>query len=130
MSEEGLRLDLRRLEYIAHWVTPVGPPRRYDTRFFVAVAPEAQTAAHDDAETVADQWIRPSDALERHRRGELELILPTIRNLESIAGFSRADDVLEHARSLREIPRIEPRIISRDGGIDILLPGDDGFEGS
>jgi 8-oxo-dGTP pyrophosphatase MutT (NUDIX family) len=128
VSAEGLRLDLRQLEYISHWVTPVGPPRRYDTRFFVAVAPEAQIAAHDDGETVADVWVRPADALERGRRGELELIFPTIRNLQSIERFDRAEDVLGFARSLTAIPRIEPRIVSRDGGIDVLIPGDDGFE--
>jgi 8-oxo-dGTP pyrophosphatase MutT (NUDIX family) len=128
MSAEGLRLDLRQLEYISHWVTPIGPPRRYDTRFFVAVAPEAQVAAHDDGETVADVWVRPTDALERGRRGELELIFPTIRNLQSIERFATAAEVLAHARGLSEIPRIEPRIVSRDGGMAVLIPGDDGFE--
>jgi hypothetical protein len=59
MEREGLLLDLRGLEYVAHWVTPVGPPRRYDTRFFVALTPSDQVATHDAGETVADQWIRP-----------------------------------------------------------------------
>lgn len=127
VSEENLRLDLRALEYVAHWVTPVGPPRRYDTRFFVALAPEAQRAAHDDNETVADEWIRPHDALERHQRGELEMIFPTIRNLEAIADCASAPDVLAYARALTTIPRIEPRIVQRDGEIAILVPGDPGF---
>ena len=59
LDREGLLLDLRGLEYVAHWVTPIGPPRRYDTRFFVALAPVNQVATHDAGETVADQWIRP-----------------------------------------------------------------------
>src|SRR6202140_3145155 len=63
MERERLVLDLRGLEYVAHWVTPVGPPRRFDTRFFVALAPSRQVATHDAGETVADQWIRPVDAL-------------------------------------------------------------------
>jgi 8-oxo-dGTP pyrophosphatase MutT (NUDIX family) len=127
VAEENLRLDLSRLEYVAHWVTPVGPPRRYDTRFFIAVAPEAQLAAHDQGETIADLWVRPHDALERQSRGELEMIFPTIRNLEAIASFSTASDVLAYARSLSNIARIEPQIVSRDGEIAILLPGDTGF---
>ena len=128
VREEKLRLDLRALEYVAHWVTPVGPPRRYDTRFFVALAPEAQRAAHDAHETVADTWIRPSDALERHRRGEFDLIFPTIRNLEAIAALESAPDVMAYARAQRTIPRIEPRIVQRDGEIAILLPGEPGFD--
>jgi 8-oxo-dGTP pyrophosphatase MutT (NUDIX family) len=127
MAREELLLDLRGLEYVAHWVTPVGPPRRFDTRFFVALAPRDQVATHDAGETVADQWIRPMDALDAHARGELEMIFPTIRNLEAIAHFNTADEVLAYARAL-DIVRVEPRIISRDGEVRILLSGDDGYD--
>lgn len=127
MRAEGLRLDLRGLAYLAHWVTPLGPPRRFDTRFFVALAPDDQTAAHDAGETIADRWIRPRDALDAHERGELEMILPTIRNLQSIAEFSTAHEVLDYANALTDIPRIEPRIVDLDGRITILVPGDEGF---
>jgi len=108
-------------------VTPVGPPRRYDTRFFVALTPSDQVATHDAGETVADQWIRPLDALEAHARGELEMIFPTIRNLEAIAHLESALDVLNYAKSLSDIVRVEPRIVTRDGDVRILLPGDDGY---
>ena len=128
MEREQLHLDLRGLEYAAHWVTPVGPPRRFDTRFFVALAPEGQIATHDAGETVADQWVRPLDALEAHARGELDMILPTIRNLESIAPFESSRQVLDHMRSQAHVVRVEPRIVERDGTVAILLPGDDGFE--
>lgn len=128
MKEENLLLDLRGLEYVAHWITPVGPPRRYDTRFFVALAPIGQVATHDAGETVADLWIRPLDALAAHERGEFEMIFPTIRNLEAIAHFSNARDVLDYARSLEAIPCVEPQIVNRDGAIAILTPGDEGFK--
>ncbi|MHB1209616.1 MAG: NUDIX hydrolase [Acidimicrobiales bacterium] len=128
LNREGLRLDFRGLEYVAHWVTPIGPPRRYDTRFFVAVAPPGQIAAHDAGETVADRWIRPVDALAQCARGELEMILPTIRNLEAIAHFSSVTDVLEYAKSQASIPRTEPRIVTRDDALQIVLPGEEGYE--
>jgi 8-oxo-dGTP pyrophosphatase MutT (NUDIX family) len=128
VSEEHLRLDLHALEYVAHWVTPTGQTRRYDTRFFVALAPEAQRAAHDDNETVADEWIRPVDALARHRDGEFQLLPPTIRNLEAISDLANTTAVMTYARQLTSIPRIEPRIVERDGRMAILFPGDDGFD--
>jgi len=128
LEREGLVLDLRGLEYVAHWVTPVGAPRRFDTRFFVALAPVDQVATHDAGETVADQWIRPLDALDAHGRGELEMILPTIRNLEAIAHLSSAQDVIDYARALRDVVRVEPRIVTSDGEVRILMPGDDGYE--
>jgi 8-oxo-dGTP pyrophosphatase MutT (NUDIX family) len=128
MQTENLLLDLRELEYVAHWVTPVGPPRRFDTRFFVALAPTGQVATHDAGETVADTWVRPVDALEAQLRGEFEMILPTIRNLQSIAHFNSAKDVLDYARAKSDIPRIEPRIVNVDNELRILTPGDDGYE--
>jgi 8-oxo-dGTP pyrophosphatase MutT (NUDIX family) len=128
LASEDLRADLRALEYIAHWVTPVGPPRRYDTRFFVARAPEGQIAAHDAGETVADVWVRPHDALARHDAGELEMIFPTIKNLELVADCADADAVLAFARNRRDIPKVEPRIVMNDHDVKILLPGDDGFD--
>jgi len=128
MERERLVLDLRGLEYVAHWVTPVGPPRRFDTRFFVALAPSSQVATHDAGETVADQWIRPVDALAAYARGELEMIFPTIRNLEAIAHLGSSHEVLAYAKSLENVGRVEPRIVTRDGEIQILLPGDDGYD--
>ena len=127
MEETGLRLDLRDVQYVAHWITPVGPPRRYDTRFFVVPAPEGQVATHDAGETVADHWLRPRDALDAHERGEFEMILPTIRNLEAIAHFSSSREVLAYAHALTSVPCVEPQIVQRDGMLVILTPGDEGF---
>lgn len=128
LEQEGLCLDIRGLEYVAHWVTPVGPPRRFDTRFFVAVAPSGQLATHDAGETVADRWLRPIDAIDACRRREFEMILPTIRNLEAIAQFKSARAVMEYATSLEFVARIEPRIVHVGDDIKILLPGDEGYE--
>ncbi len=58
--DEGLRLSVGDIHYFAHWITPRGAPRRYDTRFFVAAAPPGQIAAHDAGETIAEVWISPA----------------------------------------------------------------------
>jgi len=128
LMEEELVLDLRNITYLAHWVTPVGSPRRFDTRFFVTYAPDDQIAAHDQGETVATRWVRPLDALEAHERGELEMVLPTIKNLENIAAFGSIGEVIAYANSLSEIARIEPRIVERDGTRVPVMPGEDGYD--
>jgi 8-oxo-dGTP pyrophosphatase MutT (NUDIX family) len=126
---EDLELDVGAMHYFSHWITPVGPPRRYDTRFFVAAAPPEQVPLHDDRETIANLWVRPAEALERHARGELDLIFPTIKNLEAIARFDRSQDLLDAAAAIAEVPTICPRIVrGEDGGVRILLPGDDGYD--
>lgn len=91
---EGLHIAADQIHYFSHWITPKGAPRRYDTRFFVAAAPPEQVPLHDDNETIANIWVRPDDALERERAGELEMIFPTIKSLEAIAQFDRSAELL------------------------------------
>jgi 8-oxo-dGTP pyrophosphatase MutT (NUDIX family) len=121
-SAEELALACDSIHYFSHWITPVGPSRRYDTRFFVARAPEAQVGLHDDRETVASLWVRPTEALERAESGELEIIFPTARNLEALTRFATADAVLDAAR-----PDPSSRaLVHEPGGTRIALPGDPG----
>lgn len=126
---EGLELAVDRIHYFSHWITPEGPPRRYDTRFFVAAAPPEQVPLHDDRETIASVWLPPEEALRRHQRGELDLILPTIKNLEAIARFDTSASLLAAAASTLEVPAIEPLLVPGPGGkVRILLPGDAGYD--
>lgn len=125
---EGLELAADRIHYFSHWITPHGPPRRYDTRFFVAAAPPEQVPLHDDRETIDSLWLRPSEALTRHQAGQLELVLPTIKNLEAIAGFHDAAALLAAAASATEVAAVEPLIVPNGAsGVRILLPGDPGY---
>lgn len=125
---ENLHLAVDRIHYFSHWITPVGPPRRYDTRFFVAAAPPEQEPLHDNREAIAKLWVRPGDALERHRRGELDMIFPTIRNLEAIDRFPTSAELLAAAAAIESVPTILPRVVSDGQGMRIVLPGDPGYE--
>ncbi len=122
--EHGLRLAAGRMAYYSHWITQPGRPRRYDTRFFVAEAPLSQTPSHDNSETVDHVWIQPGEALARHHRGELQLVFPTIKTLESIARFDTAAALMEFARSPRAMPVMAPRTANSREGKKLLVPGD------
>jgi len=124
LKRENLLLDLASLEYVAHWVTPEGPPRRYDTRFFVALCPPGQLASNDAHETVAEEWLRPRDALERHARGDFTMLFPTISTLREIADFTSASDVLDYARNKPLVARVQPRLVERDGQLVAEIPDD------
>jgi 8-oxo-dGTP pyrophosphatase MutT (NUDIX family) len=125
---EKLRLAVDRIHYFSHWITPVGVVRRYDTRFFVTAAPPEQVPLHDDRETIANLWVNPADALARHRAGELDLIFPTIKNLEAIARFDKSAELLAAAAAVEDVPTILPRVTSDAHGMRILLPGDPGYD--
>ena len=119
------------LVWISHWITPVGEsPRRFDTRFFITVAPRDQSSRHDDNETIASAWVGPSDALGRQERGELTMMPPTIKNLEFVADHHNSASAMEAARLLGRPSPIMPRLRrDTDGKIHgVSLPGDADFD--
>jgi 8-oxo-dGTP pyrophosphatase MutT (NUDIX family) len=95
LAEEGLVPALDHVRYLARWITPGGAPRRYDTRFFVALAPAGQEIAPDGQETTEATWLTPRKALDLHDAGRIDLILPTRRTLELLARFATAADLLD-----------------------------------
>jgi len=101
LEEAGIPLDPRDLIAFARWITPHGAPRRYDTRFFVALAPDGHEGVHDGSELIASAWMRPAEVLRAHQRGDIDLILPTQRSLEMLTRFERVDALLDE---LREAP--------------------------
>ncbi|HUO48459.1 MAG TPA: hypothetical protein VMU09_06470 [Acidimicrobiales bacterium] len=127
-AAEGLSLAVDRVHYFSHWITPEGAPKRYDTRFFVAALPPGQVAVHDDHETVDTVWVDPADALARAAAGELEIIFPTMKNLEAISRFATAGDLLDAALAIEKVPTVLPRVVVDERGFRILLPGDDGYD--
>ena len=84
---EDLYLPVDRLLWFAHWVTPASSPRRFDTHFFAARMPEGQEAAPFAEEISASGWERPSEAIERWKRGEIKIIPPTLASLDFISRF-------------------------------------------
>jgi 8-oxo-dGTP pyrophosphatase MutT (NUDIX family) len=96
-NAEHLRLAVDGMHYVSRWITPEGAPRRFDTRFFVGAAPERQTPLHDATETIAHEWVRPSQVLDRYRRGDVDLMTPTQRSLEWLDGGATVAEVLEAA---------------------------------
>jgi 8-oxo-dGTP pyrophosphatase MutT (NUDIX family) len=127
LADQDLVLDVDRLHVFSHWITPDGLPRRYDTWFFVAEAPDGHAYVHDDTETVASVWVRPADALAAADAGHIDLIFPTRKNLEALARFARRGELLEHARAASDVPAAtRPRIVRDSNGARIALPGDPG----
>ena len=125
VREEGLRLAVDRLTYFGHWITPVRAPRRYDTRFFLAVAPERQEARHDNYETIAQVWVRPQEALDLCARETLNMRFPTIKTLEQFTQCATAAELVAVLSSTRVVRPLLPRM-TRDGRT--LLPNDPGYE--
>lgn len=107
-QQEGLTLACDRVHFYNRWVTPLGRPRRFDTRFFIAEAPPQQVGLHDDKELDDSCWITPEQALERHRAGDFDLMAVTVKQLEGLCRFDSIDALHRWALSPRPMPTIRP----------------------
>lgn len=118
--ESELRLAAGDLHYIAHWVTPLGRPKRFDTRFFLAVLPAGQSSAHDALETVDHAWLRPADALSR--AAELRLLTPQRSLLATLGRHADTAALVAWARSSREVAPVTPRLALDRNGLQTVQP--------
>jgi 8-oxo-dGTP pyrophosphatase MutT (NUDIX family) len=107
LARHDLRLDARELAYYSNWVTPERERIRFDAHFFLARAPERQSARADAVEVHDGEWLTPADALARAARGEFAIIFPTRMHLERLAAFDGVDALFAHARE-REVRRVMP----------------------
>ena len=112
----NLELATNELAYISHWVTPKIEKRRYSTRFFVARSTD-QEAVHDGTEGVESKWINPEEALKQFKAGDFPMIMPTIKNLEMICGFTDTSELLSfmNNKNKNDIPNVEPVFEIVDG---------------
>ena len=122
----GLALDLGSMTLFAHWITPAGMPKRFDTRFYLATAPADQLAACDGNETVDTEWIAPAEALRLEVAGERKIVFPTRMNLQLLARSETAAEALVAATG-RTIVTIEPTIERRPDGMLVSIPPDAGY---
>lgn len=91
-------VDLESLVWTSRWITPEGLPKRFDTYFFIAPAPPGAEATADLNEIEDVVWISPAEALRRREGRTMQMVFPTVRNLEAIASFTTAAELIESRR--------------------------------
>ena len=115
-EEAGIGIDPDELVWTSRWITPEGLPKRFDTYFFLARAPEGVEAVIDEHEAVDVVWVTPARAIE-----ELDIVFPTMKNLEAIGGFTSIDELLASRRGA-DIQPTRPRLLMVGGKRTIVLP--------
>lgn len=125
---KNLLLRAQKLHYFAHWITPDFESRRYDTRFFIAIAPENQAPSHDDGELIASRWRPAEEAIAAYYDREIFLAPPTLRILEELSAFDSIADIQSDLARRHRPPAIRPHLVTDDSPeITLLLPGDPDF---
>lgn len=126
LENESLRLACDLLQPFAHWVTPEMMPKRFDTRFYLAVAPDDHSAMHDGHESVDSVWISPTDALAGAQSGKYTVIFPTRLNVEMLDESQSVDEAMAMAKQ-RSIIAVTPWTENRDDGQYICIPTEAGY---
>lgn len=116
------RLDLEALTPFARWCPQHREARVFDTRFYIARAPEGAGDPKVDAtENVQSFWASARDLLASADDGRVFVIYPTRRNLERLAQFSNFAETQAHALSI-PVEAISPYEEQRDGERHLCIP--------
>lgn len=121
LGEMDTWVEGSQVSYLAHWITPVQEPRRYDARFFLAGVPADTEAVIDEREMVDARWLRPQRALELNRGGDLPMVFPTIHTLELLTEFGSVAEAVAEFKT-RRIPSILPRLVRTQTGVGLEVP--------
>jgi 8-oxo-dGTP pyrophosphatase MutT (NUDIX family) len=129
VAESGVSLALDELVPYAHWITPEGMSKRFDTWFFLAAAPPAQLGAHDGRESTDSIWVSPREALEGGQSGRFKLPFPTTRNLIRLGKQPHVRAAIEDIRG-KPIVTVTPLMTRLDnGGRQLRIPLEAGYDG-
>lgn len=119
IRERGARLDGRRLRLLSRWVTPAGPPARFDARFYLRVVDEVPPPVARSEEVVDVTWVTPTEALAQHERGEWAMVTPTLHHLRWLADLADGEEIWSatgRANGAARVPFVE------SDGSEVRLP--------
>jgi len=128
LADNQLLLALDELVPYAHWITPEGMPKRFDTWFFLAAAPPEQAGAHDGKESTDSIWVSPREALAGGESGRFKLPFPTTRNLIKLGKQPSVRAALDESRG-QSIVTVMPVMTKLNGGRQLRIPREAGYDG-
>ena len=130
LAQEHLLLDLGRLIYWAHWITPSNSPRRFDTHFFAVAAPASHEVTADTGETTEYLWQTPAALIDAAEQRSMPISQPTLHNLRdlqlSVSKHRSLDTLLRAESSRRVIPTL-PKMYQENGRTIIVMPWEPGY---
>jgi 8-oxo-dGTP pyrophosphatase MutT (NUDIX family) len=128
LTDNGMLLALDELVPYAHWITPEGMPKRFDTWFFLAAAPPDQLGAHDGKESTDSIWVSPREALEGGETGRFKLPFPTTRNLIKLGKQGSVKAALDDSRG-KNVVTVTPVMTRTATGRQLRIPLEAGYDG-
>lgn len=126
LIKEDLRLAGDKLTLFAHWITPTMMPKRFDTYFFLAKAPQDHIPKHDGYESTDSTWITPQNAIDAAESKTRTIIFPTLLNLQKLSQYSTIEKAIQTTEA-ESIVTVLPTTEKRDDGNFIRIPIEAGY---
>lgn len=126
LEKESLEPVTDLMVHFAHWITPVGPPRRFDTHFFLIAAPVEQAGHHDGTEAVEGIWVSPAQAIADADAGRRVILPPTRLNLLKLTKDQTVAEAVERARASKVVT-VLPQVVKDDSGRKLVIPIEAGY---
>ena len=101
-------------------------PKRFDTHFYLVVAPPNQLALHDGLENVDSIWATPAEVLDDAAAGRRTVIFPTLRNVEKLGQWDTIASALTATRASEVVP-VLPWTEKRPDGTYLCITPDAGY---
>jgi hypothetical protein len=126
VAAEDLDIAVELLVPFAHWITPPMMPKRFDTKFYVAIAPSDHLALHDGEESVNSVWITPAEAIADGRAKRRTVIFPTLMQLVKLERSTSAAGALADALA-DTILTVTPELVDTPDGQALRIPAEAGY---
>jgi len=129
LTQEKLTLAMDGMAHFAHWITPDGMPKRFDTHFFLAAVPPGHDAVHDGSESVDSVWIPPLQAVAEAEAGQRTMVFPTRLNLKKLGCNRTVAEAMATARAARVVT-VLPKVQRLPDRRVLVIPVEAGYGGS
>jgi 8-oxo-dGTP pyrophosphatase MutT (NUDIX family) len=123
---EDLEIATDLMVHYAHWITPMGVPKRFDTHFLMVAAPADQIGAADGSESVDGLWISPAQAIADGDAGRRTLVPATRMNLKKITPFKTVTEAMSTTRA-GKVVTVLPQVFRSPEGRTVKIPVEAGY---
>jgi 8-oxo-dGTP pyrophosphatase MutT (NUDIX family) len=126
-EEVGLSVDRDALVSLSRWLPPPIAPKRFDTYFFLAPAPDG-TVVVDGGEIHHHEWWTPAEVIRRHATGEIALAPPTWVTVHQLGEHATVAAALADAAGRDPVPFFETHMARQEGRLLSMWSGDAGYD--
>ena len=129
LTDNGMLLALDELVPYAHWITPEGMPKRFDTWFFLAAAPPEQAGAHDGKEFDGFHLGFAARGAGGRRKRPVQAAVSDHAQFDQARQASHREGRARGRHGQSKVVTVMPVMTKENGGRQLRIPAEAGYDG-